>query len=555
MATNHRPSLFGRTLRNVRGVWRDIAAAARLPFTGGVDPELPDDAALRLREQMRECLEARGGEVLARARAANIAQVYLGLSPAGRRRFLEILANDFAVERATVEGAIDAYRGADDLPATLAAEAELRGALVPPAVRLLTQLNAIPEGIKFLVDMRADLLPLARDHPRLEALDDGFRSLLATWFDVGFLSLRRVTWESPAALLEKIIAYEAVHEIRSWSDLRHRLHGDRRCYAFFHPSMPGEPLIFVEVALVGGMAGDVQELLEERRQPLDPAAADTAVFYSITNSQRGLRGISFGSFLIKRVVDDLARDLPNLRQFATLSPMPRFRTWLAGQDEVLTADERAALTHLLEERSGRNNGAPAVERRVRDRRAADRPATGAHPPDAADENGGANASEVGRAPRPPTPPAVAASAETPRDDALAAALAGEGWCRDEALTRLLDAPLKRAAARYLLERAGGGGEPIDPVARFHLGNGARIERINALADVSERGLRQSAGLMVNYLYDRDAIEDNHEAFAGRKVVTVSPEIMDLLKAAGNGGDPLVRVARRRSGLGRMIGRA
>jgi malonyl-CoA decarboxylase len=484
-------SLVSRTLGRWSRALRDIAAGARLPFGGGADADLLPEQAEHLRAQMQECLAARGGEVLARAQAASIASVYLGLSGIGRRRFFELLAQDFGVERDAVEDAIERFRAAADEPDKLAAERALRRVLITPGMRLLTKFIALPDGMKLLVDMRADLLAALGDEPRLRALDADFRHLLATWCDVGFLTRQRLTWESPAALLEKLVEYEAVHEIRSWSDLRHRLDGDRRCYAFFHPSLPREPLIFLQVALVEGLAGEIEPLLDERQPGLDPQRADTAIFYSITNTLYGLRGISFGNFLIKQVVDDLAHDLPNLKQFATLSPMPGFLDWLERQPRDAWLDEAA-------------------------RRALGASAAGAH-------------------------------------DGLAAALGEAGWLEEEGLAATLEAPLIRAAARYLVERAGGG-LPLDPVARFHLGNGARIERLNWLADRAPRRLAQSAGMMVNYLYHPGEIERNHEAFARQGLIVVAPDINDLLKGAPDEIATRVRVSRRGSRLGRMIRR-
>ncbi len=486
-------SLVGRALGRWSRALREIAAGALLPFGGGHDPDLPAEQAARLGTEMRACLEARGGEVLARAQAASIASAYLGLSRTGRARFFRLLAHEFGVERAVVEEAIERYRTAADEPARLKAERALRRSLVTPGMRLLTKFNALPEGMEFLVDMRADLLALTSEEPHFKALDEDFRHVLATWCDVGFLTLRRLTWDSPAALLEKIIEYEAVHEIRSWRDLRHRLDGDRRCYAFFHPSLPGEPLIFLQVALVEGLAGRIEPLLDENSPGLDPKRADCAIFYSITNTLAGLRGISFGNFLIKQVVDNLAHDLPNLRQFATLSPVPGFLAWLERQpeDAWLDPEQRRAL----------------------------------------------------------------ASAGSARDDGsgLGAVLGEAGWLEQPELVRALEAPLIRAAARYLVERDPAG-LPLDPVARFHLGNGARIERLNWLADRGDRRLKQSAGVMVNYLYQPAEIEPNHEAFAGRRLITVAPEISDLLKGAPVEIAALIQISRRGGRLGRMIGR-
>ena len=424
-------------------------------------------------------------------RRPRIASVYLGLSRTGRTRFFELLAQDFGVDRDEVESAIERFRAATQEPDKLAAERALRRSLVTPGMRLLTKFIALPEGMKFLVDLRGDLLSVLGDEPRLKALDADFRHLLATWCDVGFLTRQRLTWDSPAALLEKIIEYEAVHEIRSWSDLRHRLDGDRRCYAFFHPSLPKEPLIFLQVALVEGLAGQIEPLLDEHGPGLDPERADSAIFYSITNTLYGLRGISFGNFLIKQVVDDLAHDLPNLKQFATLSPMPGFLGWLDRQppDAWLDDEQRRALMAA---------------------------------------SGGSH-------------------------DGLAAALGEAGWLAEDGLAATLEGPLIRAAARYLVERDGAG-LPLDPVARFHLGNGARIERLNWLADRAPRRLAQSAGMMVNFLYQPEEIERNHEAFARQGLIMVAPDLNDLLKGAPDQIAARVRVSRRGSRLGRIIRR-
>ena len=468
-----------------------MAASARLPFVSGDDADLGPDQAEKLRAEMRACLEARGGEALARAQAAGIASVYIGLGPTGRARFFEILASEFGIDRANVDCAITRYQEAEGEADKLSAERALRRALVSPGMRLLTKFNGLPEGTRFLIDMRAHLLALERrDDPRLRALDADFRHLLATWFDIGFLRRARLTWDSPASLLEKIIAYEAVHEIRSWQDLHHRLDGDRRCYAFFHPSLPDEPLIFLQVALVEGLAGRIEPLLNGGSAVGSPRRADTAIFYSITSTLDGLRGISFGNFLIKQVVDDLARDLPSLKQFATLSPMPRLRQWLEQQppDDWLAAEQQRAL-------------AAAV----------------------------------------PTAPHAAA------------ALGDTRWLREPQLVAGLEEPLIGAAARYLTAREADG-LPVDPVARFHLGNGARIERINWLADRSPRRLAQSAGLMVNYSYDRPEIEQNHEAFARSQLITVSAPIYELLRTFGGDAIAGVRVSRRAFRLGRMIRR-
>jgi malonyl-CoA decarboxylase len=453
--------------RTLRARWRDLAGASR-SLTAGT---LTDGAAERLREQMQDCLEERGGEVSARARAAALGQTYLSLPPAGRERFLQLLANEFDIDHVAVASACQrlAHARADDEKRRI--ERALREALEPPRTRLLTQFNALPSGVKFLVDMRAELMKLAPHDQALAALDLDLHSLLANWFDEGFLEIKRITWDSPAALLEKLMVYEAVHEIRGWSDLKNRLEADRRCFAYFHPRMPEEPLIFVEVALVKGMADNVQSLLDETAPVGDPATADTAIFYSISNCQRGLSGISFGAFLIKRVADRLAAELPHLSRYATLSPMPGFRAWLDARvveegDDLLTPVERKALESL---------------------------------PGAIEEN------------------------------TLTALLGRPHWFEDDTIAQTTKAPLLRLAARYLLTEKTPRGRALDGVAHFHLSNGARLERINWLGDLSPKGLQQSAGIMINYLYRLQDIEANHEAYTGEGRVTASPAIARLLK--------------------------
>jgi malonyl-CoA decarboxylase len=341
--------LFDRALRRIGLVWRDMAASV-----GGE----ADDS---IEAQIRACLDGRGGEVSARNRAAKLAETFESLDDAGKRAFLGTLA-DFDSEPAAVDTAYEAVRAAEDPAARAIATAELRRALEPPRLRLLTQFTTIPDGRKFLVDLRALLLRSRREDKRLAALELDLHGLLAAWFDIGFLELRRIDWSSPAALLEKLVDYEAVHAIRSWRDLKNRLDSDRRCYAFFHPRMPDEPLIFVEVALVQGLAGSVQRLLDEKAPVLDARRADTAIFYSISNCQKGLAGISFGNFLIKQVVELLEAELRSLRSFATLSPIPGFRTWLdpllaEGPSNGQPADRRGGrefdLRHAGRERRAR----------------------------------------------------------------------------------------------------------------------------------------------------------------------------------------------------------
>jgi len=484
MAQNE--TLIERTLSNLAGAWRDIAqsAARTVGRNGGkLDAVRAGAEPEALKAFMTECLEARGGEVSARMRAAELGETYLELDGDGRRRFLEVLAAEFAVDQGALDVAIAAYQAADDAAAKRQAERLLRQASAPSRIKLLTQFNALPEGVKFLVDLRADLLDLADRSPALNDLDADLRDLLASWFDTGFLDLARITWDSPAALLEKLIAYEAVHEIRSWDDLRHRVESDRHLYALFHPRMPEEPLAFVEVALVKGIARNIQALLDGAAPNTDPEAADTAIFYSISNTQKGLRGISFGEFLIKRVVQRLSAALPRIKTFATLSPVPGFRAWLEAAPK-----ETVEVAFSETERGG-----------VR-------------------ALGGSDDLQA----------------------ALLAVLARADWPQDPVVRKALEGPLLRLGARYFQERRSSG-EPIDAVARFHLKNGARLEHLNWLGDTSTQGLARSAGLMVNYRYVLGEMEKNHEAYMNAGRIAMSGEIKALARNGEPGNGPLKRL--------------
>ncbi|MCH9669831.1 MAG: malonyl-CoA decarboxylase [Gammaproteobacteria bacterium] len=435
----------------------------------------------RLRRQFDACLAAAGGEVSARAQAAELGGIYMSLDASGRRQFLEVLAGDYGTDQGEVDAAIASVQQAQDADTRTLAERKLRKCLVPARVSLLTRFNELNLGVKFLVNLRADLLSMIAAEPagadKLRALDGDLKDLLVSWFDIGLLELKQITWETPAALLEKLIEYEAVHAIRSWVDLKNRLQADRRCYAFFHPSMPDEPLIFVQVALVNGISGDIHPLLDETLPIGEPQTADTAIFYSISNCQRGLAGVSFGNFLIKRVAGDLTRELPKLKVFSTLSPIPGFGGWLA-QEEGATASPSEREQVFL--------------------------ALGEDP-----------------------------SGESAQHEPLAAlierATADREWVDNAALVAALEPILMRLCAQYLVSARRRGHQARDPVAHFHLSNGARIERLNWMADRSKRGLKQSAGMMVNYRYVLADVDKNHEAYAGNGTVRAVPAVRKLTK--------------------------
>src|SRR5882762_8543319 len=331
-----------RTLERLRNAFVETARGAREVVGAPLRPDLPDDDIPRLKSRIDGCLEGKGGETARRGRAAELGQAYLSLSAAGRKKFLLTLAHDYGLPREAAMAVVERWRGSKEPPRALAS------ALEPPAVRLLREFVGVPQGVKFVVDLRAELLALGKTDAAARTLSEDLRPLLSAWFDVGFLDLVRIDWRASAALLEKLVAYEAVHTIRSWRDLKNRLDSDRRCFAFFHPRMPDEPLIFVEVALVNGLAGSVQDLLDEKAPVQDPKQADTAIFYSISNCQSGLAGISFGNFLIKRVADQLDQEVPNIKDFATLSPIPGLRRHIDERlksegDEALTQGEIASL--------------------------------------------------------------------------------------------------------------------------------------------------------------------------------------------------------------------
>jgi malonyl-CoA decarboxylase len=443
-------------------------------------PPVPEATPLDRARALAEALLSERGEASGAAVARELHAAIRDLSEADRLAFLLFLASGFMPDTAKLRRAAEAYLA--DPSAEQAAR--LAECAEPPRQELLRRMNLSPGGTAALVAMRRDVLMVLRENPMLKPLDVDLHHLFGSWFNRGFLELRRIDWQSPAASLEKLITYEAVHEIAGWDDLRRRLGPDRRCFGFFHPALPGEPLIFVEVALTEGLAAAVQPLLappgDERAAAAAAARADTAIFYSISNCQEGLRGVSFGNFLIKQVVEDLKAELPQLAHFSTLSPVPGFRRWL---DRRLAAGDEAGELLRPEERLRLPGPAGDDAAQLRD------------------------------------------------------ALATEGWWRDADLAAALEAPLVRQSAIYL---TAGNGKGADPVARFHLGNGARLERINWLGNTAPRGLGESWGIMVNYLYDPNFIEANHEAFLRDGRVARSNAVNALIEAPA---EPALRRAR------------
>lgn len=442
-ATAVKPNLLGRV-----GAW----------FKGESNGEpVVSGASLRaFRRDLEACAKEQGGPVASRARALGLISQYQAMDAVTRVEALRAFAVELKPDAQPLEKAYAAYTGSLNTAQEWEMETRLREAMVSPRARVIRQIGSAEAGVRFLVDVRAEVLDQLKAVPELAVLDAELAEQLSAWFEVGFLELRRISWDTSAAILEKLMAYEAVHEIHSWADLKNRLDHDRRIYAYFHPRLPDEPLVFVEVALTNDIAGNVQALLDVSAPVFDTKRARAAMFYSISSTQVGLRGISFGNFLIKRVVEDLKRDFPKLAHFSTLSPVPGFAAWLKS------------------------------------------------------------------APQPPE-----------LQQALAVVNASTDWARDAEDTHRLRGALTALGAYYLTEvKQGKSQRPRDAVARFHLGNGARLERIHWLADTSVKGLKQSYGLMVNYYYDLDSIEANVEAFDRDGTVAASSRVRRLAELGG-----------------------
>ncbi len=400
------------------------------------------------------------GEASGVALAREILNRYATLTTGPRIAFFEALAHKFGSDRARMEKAVAAWQANP----TDATAAELHHAAEPRRQELFRRLNLAPGGSAALVRMREDLLDAMAHRDDFKVVDSDFVHLFSSWFNRGFLVLRSIDWSTPANILEKIIKHEAVHKIRSWDDLRRRIDpADRCCFAFFHPALNDEPLIFVEVALTDDIPGSIAPILAAKRDTLEADKVDTAAFYSISNCQRGLAGVSFGNFLIKQVVEEISKANSRLETFVTLSPVPGFASWLrreraSGVSRALTQEDLDALSNL----------------------------------------------DI------------------------------EGWWQVPETRAPVEEPLMKAAAWYFLYAKNPRGLPADPVARFHLGNGARLEKMHFLADSSENGMKQSYGVMVNYLYDPDDIEKNHEAFAENRVVVAANAIRRMARPGPTG---------------------
>ena len=418
----------------------------------------------RLIDDCKQLLTERG-RASGVSRAAEILAQYAALNLSEQQQFFAALKREFSPDPKRVLETATAYVASPDS----ARLADLSRAAEPPRQELLRRLNRAPGGTRAIVAMRKCLLDALPKDRELRQVDDDFFHLLQSWFNPGFLRIARVDWHTPATLLEKLIQHEAVHEIRGWDDLRRRLQEDRRCFAFFHPALPEEPLIFVEVALLAEMPATIAPLIDVAHQPQPSRTFNVAAFYSISNCQPGLRGVSMGNFLIKQVAGLLAAEFPRVKHFCTLSPIPGFRDWLRR----LIASPDAAATMVEPVRRSleavQKSIGPLLDRNVAELRAATKPR--------------------------------------------------EKLARD----------LERLCAAYLLGVGEPDGVTRDSVARFHLDNGARMDRLNSGADDSDKGLKQSLGMMVNYVYDLKAIELNHERFVAGKT-EASKRVKGLLSS-------------------------
>lgn len=427
---------FGKTLNSILVAGRDILAKRKLALPARADP------VESLVDLCKELLNHRG-EASGLALASEITKSYRALADSGRQLFFKALAEQFEVDGEAVLAAADDYRDSKKIENLW----EMARRVEAPRQKLFRRINMAPDGTQTLVAMRGDILKVLRSNPELKGVDSDLKHLFVSWFNKGFLEMRRIDWMSPALVLEKIIAYEAVHEINGWEDLRSRLHKDRRCFAFFHPALENDPLVFVEIALTDETPGAIAPLLQQDRELPDLEKVNTVVFYSISNCHPGLAGVSFGNFLIKNVVQELKKELPTLKTFVTLSPIPGFRKWLNTADLSALVDEELA--------------AKVVQ-------------------------------PVGRM----------------VDD-------------------IVNDALEKLCAHYLL-REKSRGLALDPVARFHIGNGARLHCLHKSADLSVKGLEQSAGIMANYLYDLPKIEINHDAYFDKGRISASKSVSRML---------------------------
>ena len=462
------PSLKGISKKTVNKIIHAWYETDNAPLS--IKPDISTEDRPELIRQIQECIENTGGEISHQAKLIHLAMIYINATEKGKKAFLQTLSVEFNVDFSFLKEEINKLsKLTENSPEKAKKEIELSKALIPPRVTFIRQLSTIPNGFIFLKDMRKFLLEHIKELPWLKKIDYDILSILKGSFDINLLKLKEINWSSPAATLEHLIQYEAVHEIKSWKHLKHRLFTNHLMYGFFHPSMPEDPLIFVEVALVKGLANNIQELIELDSKYDEIDKADTAIFYSISSTQKGLKGISFGNFLIKKVVKKLSAEFPQIKNFATLSPIPLFSKWLFN---YLENDNENFCKKSEIERIYNLSG-----------------------------NDNINAS-------------------------ILKLLQTKDWHLNKQISDTLKTPMLRLILHYLSEiKRPERISAYDPVANFHLSNGAEIGQLNWLGDTSKNGLKQSFGIMINYRYKLNNIINNHETYMTNGKIHISKNIL------------------------------
>ena len=456
--------ISNRTISKIMSVW-EKSGKAKLK----IKPDIPEEDQITLEKLINSSIKKSGGRISHQAKLTHLAVIFLKSTDTGKLNFLKILSSKFNVDINIIESKIKELKSENiEESEKIKIDIELSKALTPPRVVFLRQLSSLPNGFIFLKDMREFLLKYKNEIPSFKILDNDIKTILKRYFDVNLLRLREINWNSSAATLERLIQYEAVHEIKSWRHLKHRLFSDRRMFGFFHPSMPKDPIIFVEIALVKGLADSIQKLIELDAEKENLENADTAIFYSISSTQKGLRGISFGDFLIKTVVKKLSSDYSNIQNFASLSPIPLFSSWLV---KYLKNDGenfcRKSQIDSLCKLSNQDNG----------------------------------------------------------NKAILELLNKQNWHKNDEIVSVLKTPLMTLCLHYLSKvKRRGKLNAYDPVANFHLSNGAQIGQLNWLGDISDKGIKQSCGIMVNYKYQLNRIIKNHELYLTKGEINISLNI-------------------------------
>lgn len=464
---NSKSGISKKTVNKIINAWYE--AKKSFPKIG---KDIPVEDRDLLKNQINACIKKEGGDISRQAKVVNLAVIYLNSSEEGKKQFLDIISCEFGVDTKKLQEKIsNLSKFNDDTPEKINAEVEFSKALIPPRIKFLRQLAELPNGFIFLKDMRKDLLKFKKEMPSLKKLDNDLKSILKQYFNVNILKLKEITWDSPASMLERLAKYEAVHEIKSWKHLKHRLKTYHKMFGFFHPLMPNDPLIFVEVALVKGLANNIQKLIKLEYDNENSNNPDTAIFYSISSTQKGLRGISFGNLLIKRVVKKFKTEYPNIKYFSSLSPIPLFSSWLNKYLEEdnpnFCSPQEAKLLQKISKIQNTNK-------------------------------------------------------------AILSLLQTDDWHTNKTIEESLKTPLMKLCVHYLSKvKRSNKMNAFDPVANFHLSNGAVIRQLNWLGDISPKGIKQSCGLMVNYKYKLSKIVDFHEAYLSSGTIHIAENILKV----------------------------